>query len=173
MRRLPRPIATVLTTAAGALLLVGCSTGEDNTATTTSQAPVSTTSSAAQSSAGGEAAAFCTQAQPLFTQVGSAFDAVGEDIGALSSALQQAVDAFNSVEAPTAIAQDWATARDGFAGLRDTVAGIDPAAPDALAQVQAAEQQAQTEVAPAVTRVGAYIEQNCGAGSSGSSAPAS
>jgi hypothetical protein len=172
MRRLPRPLATALTTAA-ALLLVGCTTGEDNTATTTSQAPASTTSSAAESSAGGEAAAFCAQAQPLFTQVGSAFDAVGQDIGALSAALQQAVDAFDAVPAPTAIAQDWAAARDGFAGLRDTVAGIDPAAPDALAQVQAAEQQAQTDVAPAVTRVGTYIEQNCGVGSSSSSAPTS
>jgi hypothetical protein len=168
----PRPLATALVTLAGAVLLTGC-TGQDQTKTTTTQAPVTTTSSAAGTSGNAEAAAFCAQAVPLFSQVGNTLSAAGQDPTALKSGLQQAVDAFDTIHPPTAIAQDWATSRDGFAALRDTVAAIDPAAPDAQAKVQAAEQQTETQIGAAFSKVTAYAEQNCATAGASTSAPTS
>jgi hypothetical protein len=184
MHRLPRPLATALVAAAGAVLLTGC-TGQDQTKTTTTQAPVTTTTSiagtsgnagasgSAGASGNAEAAAFCSQAQPLLTRFGTTLGAAGQDPAALSSALQQAVAAFGAVQAPTAIASDWAAARDALAGLSTSLGTIDPTAPDAQAKVQAAVQQTETQLGPAAGRIQTYLQQNCGSAGAGTSAPTS
>ena len=59
------------------------------------------------------------------------------------------------------IADDWAESRDGFAGLRDTVAAIDPAAPDAEQQAIDIISAGETTVGPAFQRVNEWIDENC------------
>ena len=98
----------------------------------------------------------------MFGEVDSAFnEAEGMGPAALADALQQAVDAFDALEPPDEIADDWQESRDGFAGLRDTVAAIDPAAPDAEQQALDVVTDAETTVGPAFQRVSDWIEANC------------
>jgi hypothetical protein len=98
----------------------------------------------------------------MFGEVGDALDAAqGRGPAAIADALQQVVDAFDALEPPAVIGQDWAASQDGFAQLRDAVAAIDPSAPDAAAQADAALDSGETTVGPAFTRVGDWIDEHC------------
>ena len=164
---------------AAGLLLSGCSEEVSGTASPGSDAPSSSSSSSSSSSpsagstsgsspssspggTGGEYAEFCADGERLFGEAGDALtEAEGTGVGGLVAALDQTVDAFDALEPPDEIAADWQTSRDGFVELRDAVAAIDPAAPDADAQALEVIAQAETTVGPAFERVGAWIDTNC------------
>ncbi|MGY1741919.1 MULTISPECIES: hypothetical protein [unclassified Blastococcus] len=149
-----------------ALLLTGCSDEVDGSASpATTGSPSSSSSSSSSSSpsaGGGEFDEFCTDGEQVFGEVDEAFDdAEGMGVEALVAALQQAVDAFDALEPPAEIADDWEESRTGFADLRDAVAAIDPAAPDAEQQALELIADAQSFVGPAFERVGTWIDENC------------
>ncbi|WP_409333136.1 hypothetical protein [Trujillonella humicola] len=156
---------------AAGLLLGGCSEEVDGTASPattasptasppTSPAPSPTSSPTA--SPGGEFAEFCTEGEELFGEAGEALtEAEGMGVEALVDALDQTVAAFDALEAPDEIAEDWQASRDGFVEVRDAVAAIDPAAPDAEQQALEVIAQAETTVGPAFERVSTWIDQNC------------
>ncbi len=164
MRR-PRRILGPTVLAAG-LVLTACSEEVDGTASPASTAPSSSSSSSGSSSSSPmldpELEQFCTDGKQVFTEVGSALNAaVDMGVEPMVDALQQTVDAFDAVTPPEEIAEDWSASQDGFADLRDTVAAVDPSAPDAQAQVDAVLDGGETTVGPAFERVGDWIDQNC------------
>ncbi|MGY1779037.1 hypothetical protein [Geodermatophilus sp. SYSU D01036] len=166
---MPRLLRAGLLTAAGALL-VSCGGGDDGGASASpssaSSAAATPSSSAAPSSAGPGAAAFCADATPVVARLGAALEAAEtQGVAALPPLLDQAVTAFDGVTAPGEVAADWQAVRDGLAQLRGRVGAIDPAGPDADAQVDAAVTEVQGSAAgPALSRIGAYYEENCGSG---------
>ncbi|WP_029431850.1 hypothetical protein [Blastococcus sp. URHD0036] len=163
MRR-PLPYLVPAVLAAG-LLLSGCSDEVDGSA-----APATTPSTSSSSSAPTSASPtidpdledFCTDGEALFGEVDDAFtNAEGMGSTAFAEVLQQAVDAFDALEPPDEIAADWQASRDGFAALRDAVAAIDPAAPDAEQQAVDVIAGAETTVGPAFQDVSDWIDENC------------
>ena len=173
MSRSTRLVRAGLLTAAGTLLISGCGGGGDTGSASSSSAAGTTSSSSAESSAEEpvpsatpDAASFCAQAEPVFTDLNAAFEAAGTDgVAALPPLLDQAVASFDAVQPPADIAPDWQTVRGGFAQLRDQVAAIDPAAPDAATQVDGAVAAVEgSEAGPALERLGTYYDQHCAAG---------
>ncbi|RBY90695.1 hypothetical protein DQ240_01075 [Blastococcus sp. TF02A-26] len=149
---------------AAGLLLSGCSDEVRGTAApaTTPSTSGSSSSSSAPTTGNEEYEEFCTDGEALFDEVDEAFDAAeGTGSAAYAEVLQQAVDAFDALEPPEEIADDWEESRDGFAGLRDTVAAIDPAAPDAEQQAVDIISAGETTVGPAFQRVNEWIDENC------------
>ncbi|MGY1769868.1 hypothetical protein [Blastococcus sp. SYSU D00813] len=155
---------------AAGLLLSGCSDEVGGTASPASTASSSSSGSSSSSSGsgsssgggGGEFEEFCTQGEELFGEAGEALtDAEGMGVEALVAALDQTVDAFDALEPPDEIADDWQASREGFAQIRDDVAAIDPAAPDAETQALEIVSQAETTVGPAFERVSTWIDENC------------
>jgi ABC-type transport system substrate-binding protein len=150
-----------------ALLLSGCTEETAGTATPATSSSSSTTSSSGSSSSAPptvdpELEEFCTDGEALFAEVDEAFDAAeGMGVEALVRALQQAVAAFDALDPPAEIADDWEASRDGFSELTQDVAAIDPAAPDAQQQAEAVLAQADTTVGPGFQRVGEWIDENC------------
>ncbi len=178
MFRFSRPVATaLLTTAAGTLLLTGCgddSDGDAGAASSSSSPASSTASSPASSSGGGGAAAdpaaFCEDAVEVFGRLSEAFEAIeGQSLDASVPVLDQAVGAFDQLEPPAEITDDWQVVRNGFADLRDAVDEIDADAADAEAQAEAAVQDIEADISPSLERVDAYYSENCETGA----APAS
>ena len=163
MRRLPRVLVPAVL--AAGLLLSGCSDeveGDAAPATTPSTSSSSSAPTSATPTIDADLEEFCTDGEELFGDVDLAFDdAEGMGSTAFAEVLQQAVDAFDTLEPPDEIADDWAESRDGFAQLRDDVAAIDPAAPDAEQQAIDIIAAAETTVGPAFARVTDWIDENC------------
>jgi ABC-type transport system substrate-binding protein len=153
--------------ATGLLLAAGCSdevagTASPATSSSSSTSSSSGTSSSAPPTVDPELEEFCTDGEALFAEVDQAFDdAEGMGVDALVRALQQAVAAFDALDPPAEIADDWEASRDGFSELTQDVAAIDPAAPDAQQQAEAVLAQADTTVGPGFQRVGDWIDANC------------
>ena len=175
MFRISRPIATaLLTAAASTLLLTGCGDDADDSTepASDSSAPGGASSSSSSDDGGTDVdpAAFCADAEQVFGRLSEAFEAVeGESLDAAVPVLDQAVDAFDELEPPAEIGDDWQTVRGGFADLRDAVDAIDASAPDAEAQAEAAVQDIEADISPSLERVDAYYSENCETGA----APAS
>ena len=150
---------------AAGLLLSGCSDeveGAAAPATTPSTSSSSSSSTSATPTIDANLEEFCTDGEALFGEVDDAFDdAEGMGSAAFAEVLQQAVDAFDALEPPDEIADDWEASRDGFGQLRDDVAAIDPAAPDAEQQAIDLIAAAETTVGPAFARVTDWIDENC------------
>jgi hypothetical protein len=163
VRRPPRfLLPAVLATG---LLLSGCSEEVEGNATPPTTASTSSSSSSSSSPSptlDPEYEEFCTEGEALFGDVDEAFDdAEGMGSAAFADVLQQAVAAFDALEPPEEIADDWAESREGFAELQAAVAAIDPAAPDAEQQAVDVIAGAETTVGPAFQRVNDWIDENC------------
>jgi hypothetical protein len=161
--RRPRRYLLPTVLAAG-LLLSGCSDEVEGAAApaTTASTSSSSSTSSAPTTGSDEYEEFCTDGEALFGEVDDAFSgAEGMGSQAFAAVLQQAVDAFDALEPPDEIADDWQESRDGFAALRDAVAAIDPAAPDAEQQAVDVIAGAETTVGPAIRRVSDWIDDNC------------
>ncbi len=165
MFRFSRPFATaLLTTATGTLLLTGC--GDDSRGDTGAASTSANTSSSAASSGSGSAdadpARFCEDAMQVFGRLSEAFEAIeGQSLDASVPVLDQAVDAFDELEPPVEISDDWQAVRDGFAELRDAVDAIDADAADAEAQAEAAVTDIESDISPSLERVDTYYTENC------------
>jgi hypothetical protein len=166
--RIPRPLATtLLASAAATVLLTACgddSDDSDGAAGSSSGSSSGSATAGASSSGGGDGdtSAFCSEAQGVFAQISSAFDAAeGEGVDAAVPLLDDAVDAFDDLEPPAAIEEDWQTLRDGFADLRDAVSDIDPDAPDARDRGQAAVDEVEGDIGPSLTSLDSWFGENC------------
>ncbi|MGY1774845.1 hypothetical protein ACI8AV_03235 [Geodermatophilus sp. SYSU D00804] len=100
------------------------------------------------------------------TQLSAALEATEtRGVAALPPLLDQAVTAFDGVTAPGEVAADRQAVRDGLARLRAQVGAIDPDSPGADGRVDGAVTAVEGSAAgPALSRVGAHHDRNCGSG---------
>ena len=166
--------------AAAALLLSACSGDEGSSASPTSSASSSASSSAAEtpeSEAPQQDSEFCTEAQQLLDDLGSAF--ADQDPASVETAFQQAAEGFRSVEPPAEIATDWTTMGDGLEGYAAAYAELDQSDPESVTAFQQRTTSLQGELTGSATRVETYLNEECGIdtdaepSASGSTAPSS
>ncbi|MGY5884411.1 hypothetical protein [Modestobacter lacusdianchii] len=172
--RLPPVLASGVSAAAALVLLTACG-GDDSaeSSASTSSASGSGSSSATSSASGSSAAggssdeevqAFCSQAQSVFTELDTAFQGAN-DPAQLPALLQQATDAFESVDPPAEIEGSWTAFSDSLGGLADSAASTDLTTPEGLAQFQQQYEQLTADATAAQGDVEQYVTANCpGAG---------
>jgi hypothetical protein len=157
--RLPAPVLTAGLSAAAALLLTACG-GSDEDAATTAEPTAGSSAAASGSTSEEDVQAFCTEAEEVFTRVGTAFNSV-TDPANFTTVLDQGVTAFDEVEPPAEISSDWTALQEGLAGLRDAIAGIDVETPEGQTALQGAVTDFQTDTAEPQQNLEQFVTANC------------
>ncbi|MGY1795702.1 hypothetical protein ACI796_17160 [Geodermatophilus sp. SYSU D00525] len=172
MRSIASPSRSAVVAAAAAVVLTACGGADgsgseetaESTAASTSSSADSSGGSGSSSSAGGDdpaVAAFCEQAAQ-YEELGNQLSAATTE--QLPGLLQQAAAAFDSVQPPAEIANDWQVVGDAVQAFSDTANSVDLSTPDGQAQLQTAAQQFVTVAqGPEATNVARFGEENCGA----------
>ncbi len=158
--RLPAPVSTAAACASAALLLTACGGSGEEPAATTVEATGSSSAAASGSTSEEDVQAFCTEAEAVFTRVGTAFDSV-TDPANFTSVLDQGVAAFDEVEPPAEISSDWSALQQGLAGLRDAIAGTDMNTPEGQTALQGAVTDFQTDTAEPQQSLEQFVTANC------------
>ncbi len=157
--RLPAPVLTAGLSAAAALLLTACG-GSDEDAATTAEPTAGSSAAASGSTSEEDVQAFCTEAEEVFTRVGTAFNSV-TDPANFTTVLDQGVTAFDEVEPPAEISSDWSALQDGLAGLRDAIADTDVDTPEGQTALQGAVTDFQTDTAEPQQNLEQFVTANC------------
>jgi len=169
--RLPTSLATGLSAAAALVVLTACGGGdaEEESAASDSSSAGGTSSGASSSSApassdsAADAQAFCTSAIEAGSELDTTFNAAGTDVSQIPSLLDQAVATFESVEPPSAVADDWAGLLASLNRLSDAADTIDFAGdPNAFDTFQQSLNQEEAPYTEAETGVTDYIRTECG-----------
>ena len=168
-----RAPATVLGAGlAAALLLTACGgSGEEPDAAPSTGAPaISSAATSPPPPAGEDVEAFCGQVESVFSRVSAAYDPAN-----VTGSLDESVAAFDEVQPPAEIADDWAAIQQGLTELRDTIAGTDLNTPGGQASAQVALTDFQTSTAGVQQELEQYVTANCDTAATGapSSAPTS
>lgn len=145
--------------AAATVLLTACGGSDEGTASPESSA---SSSSAAETTAAQADPEFCSDAQAAFEQVEPALSGVGNDPAALSTALQQAADDVQGIEAPDEISSDWAALGDGIEQLAQAFAEVDVNDPASAAQLQQRSSEIIGSLSESGGNVQTYLAEECG-----------
>ena len=166
-----RPTAPLLkagvSAAAALLLLTACGGSDDEQSDTASGSSSSATSSASSSAGSGSSSstsdqdvqAFCTDAEAVFTKLSDGLDAA--EPADLGPTLDEGVAAFDEIDPPAEISDDWTVLKQAFAGLRDAVVGSDITTPEGQAAVQQAVTDLDTQAGTAQDDLEAWVTANC------------
>lgn len=151
-----------MATAAAVLLLAGCGDDDNNDsdASSSSSSSSSSAESSESSSPSDDVEAFCRDAEGALSGLGE-FDE-NTDPSQLAPQLAEAADAFDSVEPPTEIAEDWAVLADALRNWAEVSASVDLATPDGQSQFQQAGQDFMaTASGPSGQAVDEFGGANC------------
>ncbi len=169
----------VLVAATAAVLLTSCSGGgsgseeaaESTSADTSSSASSSSASPSSPSGTSSSAPAPSTSNDPAVAQFCSqaaSFNELGNQLGAatpeqLPGLLQQAADAFDSVQPPAEIATSWQAVGDAVQTFADRAATIDVSTPEGQTELNTAAQDfVDVANGPDGTAVQQFGQANCG-----------
>ncbi|SNR81661.1 hypothetical protein SAMN04488107_0010 [Geodermatophilus saharensis] len=173
MRSLTSRFRPALVAAAAAVLLTSCSGGgseSEEAAESTSADTSSSASSSPSSETSSSTPAPTTSDDPAVAQFCSqaaSFNELGNQLGSatpeqLPGLLQQAADAFDSVQPPTEIATSWQAVGDAVQTFADQAATIDVTTPDGQAQLNSAAQEfVGVANGPDGTAVQQFTQANC------------
>jgi len=163
--RSPAPLLKAGVSAAAALLLLTACGGSDDeqsdsaAGSSTAGASSSASSSSSSSASDQDVQAFCTDAEAVFTKLSDGLDAAEPtDLG---PTLDEGVAAFDEIDPPAEISEDWTVLKQAFAGLRDAVVGSDITTPEGQAAVQQAVTDLDTQAGTAQDNLEAWVTANC------------
>ena len=170
--RSPAPLLKAGVSAAAALLLLTACGGSDDEQSDTASSSAASSSAGSSSSASSSAAsgsssstsdqdvqAFCTDAEAVFTKLSDGLDAA--EPADLGPTLDEGVAAFDEIDPPAEISEDWTVLKQAFAGLRDAVVGSDITTPEGQAAVQQAVTDLDTQAGTAQDNLEAWVTANC------------
>jgi hypothetical protein len=175
MRRTQTLAKAGLVAATALFALTACGGEESDSAVSTTPSATSTSadpstpSATADAGSDPEAQAFCTEAEAVTNEVGTVLTQASSDPAAIPGALEQAVAAFQAVDAPAAVATQWDALTGAIDKLRTDLGTLDLTSPEA----QTTAQTAFTEFQSTTTEPAAGIEEYCGPYISSSASPTS
>ena len=167
--RLPHALASGVSAAAALVLLTGCGGDSEESAASTTSAAGSSSAAAGSStpesgsgtgSSDEDVQAFCSQAETVFTELNTAFEGAS-DPAQLPALLQQATDAFESVDPPAEVEEAWTTFSASLGDLADSAGSSDLTTPEGLAEFQQQYEATTTETVAAQGEVEQYVTTNC------------
>ncbi|WP_299952744.1 hypothetical protein [uncultured Modestobacter sp.] len=171
--RLPHALAPGVSAAAALVLLTGCGGDSEESAASTTSAAGSSSAAAGSSTPGSgsdagssagssdeDVQAFCSQAETVFTELNTTFEGAS-DPAQLPALLQQATDAFESVDPPAEVEEAWTTFSASLGDLADSAGSNDLTTPEGLAEFQQQYEATTTETAAAQGEVEQYVTTNC------------
>jgi hypothetical protein len=154
MSRTARPIPILVragvAAAAAAVLLTACGGDDGGTAT----GPAESTGAAAGDADSG----FCSQAAGIDQRVDAALSDREGDDSSLPDAFRQIAVELRDIDAPAAIASDWAAMAAGLDRMADAFSDVDITDLDSLESLEAAE----GGLTAASENVDAYLGDECG-----------
>ena len=135
--------------AAAAVLLVACGGGDGS----------STDNAGGSAADAGNAASgeFCDQAGDIDARVDEALSQLDEG-GSVSEAIHASADELRAIEAPEAIATEWAALVDGLDQIADALADLDITDADSVAALD----EIGTRLSTAGDKVDNYLQDECG-----------
>jgi hypothetical protein len=139
-----------------AVLLAACGGGDDSGSDASASASASGTDAQETGAAGGDD--FCDRAAGIEQRVESAMSDLDEASTSVADAFGQVSEELRAIEAPDAIASDWAAMADGLDRMAEAFADLDITDPDSLAAVDDAE----ADLSTAATNVENYLRNECG-----------